>query len=136
MDGLVKDTRKSWNDTRNVLTPLADNYEAEFNKELSLLKSKCLEAINKYVDVEVSHLLKVTASERSHIIESFRKHFSNFDLHENRLFSNFNREIQEAINEFNRCRVISSTQRTTSTHAPLPPAGLGALRSRTTFRSS
>ena len=102
MDGLVKDTRNAWRSARDAITPLAANYEAEFAKELSLLKSRCLNLIHKYVDAEVSHLQEIMLKERSMIIASFRKHFSTFDLHEDTLFNNFNREIQFTINEFQR----------------------------------
>ena len=40
MDGLVKDVQKEWKEVRELLTPLASNYEAEFARELALLKSR------------------------------------------------------------------------------------------------
>jgi len=102
MDGLVKDTRRAWNDIRNEITPLAGNYEKEFDRELSLMKSRCIDVINKYVHDETAYLADVMLHERGSIITSFRKHFSTFDLHENVLFTNFNREIQHTVNEFVR----------------------------------
>ena len=102
LDGMCKDTRKIWNETRNALVPVADKFVNELNAELTKLKSRCLETINKYVEAECVHLQKCANKERKDIIKSFRKHFSNFDLHENELFVNFNNQIQATVNEFNR----------------------------------
>jgi hypothetical protein len=102
MDGLIKDTRKSWNEVRAEITPLAGNYEKEFSRELSLMKSRCIDIISKYVSDETAYLMDIMLHERGSIISSFRKHFSTFDLHENELFANFNREVQHTINEFVR----------------------------------
>jgi hypothetical protein len=100
IDGMVRDARYNWKSTRDLLTPLAENYEAEFTKELQRLKARCLEIINLYEDTECQYLRDLRDSERLAILQSFRRHFTTFDLHEEVVFNAFNKEVNGTLDDF------------------------------------
>jgi hypothetical protein len=52
----VRIVQNGWDDVDSTLSPLLEDYEREMLKQLSVLRSNCLEMINVYRDLEVKSL--------------------------------------------------------------------------------
>lgn len=113
-----------WSDVDRTLMPLVDDYQQEMLKQLAVTRSKCIEMINVYRDLEtkslqgrqaISSLLCCHADltrpssspdkhkdERRGLIADFREHFREYDLQEEQIFARFNADVQDTVREKNK----------------------------------
>mmetsp|Transcript_15647 Transcript_15647/g.21453 ORF Transcript_15647/g.21453 Transcript_15647/m.21453 type:complete len:1759 (-) Transcript_15647:115-5391(-) len=101
MSGRVRIVQNGWDDVDSTLSPLLEDYEREMLKQLSVLRSHCLEMINVYRDLEIKSLREKHKDERRGLIADFREHFREYDLQEEEIFSRFNADIKDTIKEKN-----------------------------------